>query len=195
MASYRNVFSSDLAIKLRAAAIGIVLAGSGPVGICRRAQRSGERPCLAGPRAIVLCSGTLTQDGFDYVNPHNFIGYPLYVGAELRLDAVNASCPGETTGSFVSESMPDNGCKAFRATAPLHTTYTGSQLEFATKYLTTHPWPQLVTIGSSARTTSFCWRQLAQNSVPWVETGASCGVGWDQFEHGYDPARSACNRL
>jgi lysophospholipase L1-like esterase len=168
MASYRIFFSSDLAIKLRAAAIGLVLAGAAPLASAG-ANEAGRGPALLALGDSVVF-GYITQDGFDYVNPHNFIGYPLYVGAELRLDAVNASCPGETTGSFISETMPDNGCRAFRASAPLHTTYTGSQLEFATKFLTTHPWTQLVTIGLGANDV-FLLEAACSNSVPCVETG------------------------
>src|SRR5450432_322858 len=69
--------------------------------------------------------GYITQDGFAYVNAANFIGYPSYVGSALNFDVVNASCPGETTGSFLSSTAPDNGCRAFRGQAPLHVAYTG----------------------------------------------------------------------
>jgi lysophospholipase L1-like esterase len=72
------------------------------------------------------------------------------VAAELHLRAVNASCPGETTGSFISGTLPDNGCRSFRSTAPLHVAYAGSQLAFATAFLTSHPQTRLVTVGLGA---------------------------------------------
>ena len=94
--------------------------------------------------------GYITQDGFAYVNPTNFIGYPEYVGDVLRLHTVNAACPGETTGGFLSLSAVDNGCNAFRAEFPLHVTYVSSQLDFATGFLRHHPETRLVTIDLGA---------------------------------------------
>jgi lysophospholipase L1-like esterase len=90
--------------------------------------------------------GYITQAGFEYANPQNFVGYPAYVAQALRLDPVNASCPGETTGSFLSSTAADNGCRAFRARAPLHVQYTGTQLAFATAFLTGHRNTRLVTL-------------------------------------------------
>jgi hypothetical protein len=37
--------------------------------------------------------GYIAADGYAYVNPNNFIGYPDYVGRDLRLDTANAACP------------------------------------------------------------------------------------------------------
>lgn len=94
--------------------------------------------------------GYITQAGFEYVNPDNFIGYPEYVGDMLRLHTVNAACPGETTGGFLSLAGVDNGCNAFRAEFPLHATYISSQLDFATRFLRHHPETRLVTIDLGA---------------------------------------------
>jgi len=94
--------------------------------------------------------GYITQAGFEYVNPHNFIGYPEYVGDILRLHTVNAACPGETTGGFLSLSAVDNGCNAFRAEFPLHVMSVSSQLDFATTFLSTHRETRLVTIDLGA---------------------------------------------
>jgi len=38
--------------------------------------------------------GFITQAGFEYVNPDNFIGFPTYIGQALKLNASNAACPG-----------------------------------------------------------------------------------------------------
>jgi lysophospholipase L1-like esterase len=94
--------------------------------------------------------GYITQAGYAYVNARNFVGYPDYLAGALEQDAVNASCPGETTGSFLSSSAPDNGCRQFRKAAPLHVPYAGTQLEFATAYLKKHHDVRLVTIGLGA---------------------------------------------
>jgi lysophospholipase L1-like esterase len=79
--------------------------------------------------------GYITQDGPAYVNPDNFIGYPEIAGGALRLDPVNASCPGETTAGFLSLTAADNGCRPFRARFPLHESYTSTQMDFALAYL------------------------------------------------------------
>jgi lysophospholipase L1-like esterase len=94
--------------------------------------------------------GFITQAGFEYVNPDNFIGYPEYVGSRLRLHTTNAACPGETTGGFLSLSAADIGCNAFRAEFPLHATYFSSQVDFATRFLRNHPKTRLVTIDLGA---------------------------------------------
>src|SRR5215471_21762585 len=48
--------------------------------------------------------------------PAEFVGYPEPVAASEHLlqskQEVNASCPGETSGSFLNASMPDNGCNS-----------------------------------------------------------------------------------
>jgi lysophospholipase L1-like esterase len=108
----------------------------------------------AGPGYLALGDsvvfGFITQAGFEYGNPNNFVGYPAYAGADLKLNTVNASCPGEATTSFISATGADNGCGAFRAAAPLHVSYTGTQLAFATAFLKAHPNTRLVTIGLGA---------------------------------------------
>src|SRR5260370_19789299 len=75
--------------------------------------------------------GYITRAGFQYVNADNFIAYPQYLALLRHEDAVNAACPGETTGSFLSLTAIDNGCRAYRAVAPLHVSYASTQLEFA----------------------------------------------------------------
>ena len=59
---------------------------------------------------------------------------------------MNASCPGETTGSFLSSAALDNGCKAYRKLYPLHANYGSTQLQFASTYLRSHREVRLVTI-------------------------------------------------
>src|SRR5215469_438613 len=94
--------------------------------------------------------GFIVQAGFEYVNPANFVGFPNYVGVAAKFATSNAACPGETTGSFLSSTAPDNGCRTFRAAAPLHISYTSTQLDFAVSFLKSHPETRLVTIGLGA---------------------------------------------
>ena len=106
------------------------------------------RPYLALGDSVTF--GFITQAGFEYVNPDNFIGFPNYLGQAFKLGVRNAACPGETTGSFRSETAPDDGCRAFRALAPLHVPYSSTQLEFAVSFLKSNPDTGLVTIGLGA---------------------------------------------
>jgi len=93
--------------------------------------------------------GYITQAGHQYVNPSNFIGYPEYVAGALHGTAVNAACPGETSGSLLSAAAPDNGCRQFRSAFPLHVSYGTTQMAFATSYLKHHR-VHLVTLGIGA---------------------------------------------
>jgi lysophospholipase L1-like esterase len=94
--------------------------------------------------------GYITQAGFEYVNPANFVPYADYAGFELRLDLTDAACPGETTGSFLSSSAPDNGCRAYRGAFPLHVTYSSTQFAFAKSFLEARRDTRLVTISLGA---------------------------------------------
>ena len=64
----------------------------------------------------------IASAGFAYINSDNFVGFANRLD-NMVLDAVDAGCPGETTGSFLSATAPDNGCRAFRARFPLHVAY------------------------------------------------------------------------
>ena len=88
----------------------------------------------------------ITQAGYEYVNPKNFHGFPNDVSHKNDLRLSNPSCPGETSGSFLSATAPDNGCRAFRAVAPLHVAYASTQLDYATSFLLAHRDTRLVTI-------------------------------------------------
>jgi lysophospholipase L1-like esterase len=136
------------AIGLRPAAVRLILAGAATLVSAGSFGAEEGTPFLALGDSVAF--GFITQAGFEYVNPDNFIGYAAYVGAALHLETVNAACPGETTGSFISASVPDEGCRSFRARAPLHVAYAGTQLAFATTFLRTHPETRLLTIGLGA---------------------------------------------
>jgi lysophospholipase L1-like esterase len=93
----------------------------------------------------------------DYQNPAAFTAYPEDVARALKLNLVNAACPGETTASMIDTGAPSNGCETnarggpgYRRIAPLHVSYRGSQLSYAVRYLQQHPDTRLVTIGIGA---------------------------------------------
>lgn len=95
--------------------------------------------------------GFINNAGFEYVNADNFIGFPTYAGLGANMNVVNASCPGETTASFLSAAGIDNGCKQFRtAGAQLHVPYASTQLDFALAFLKSHPQTRLITVGLGA---------------------------------------------
>lgn len=104
--------------------------------------------------------------------PSQFIGYPKALATVEGWDAshlVNASCPGETSGSFLNPLLPDNGCNSvhvvlpplgsllppviippFKTTYGLHTDYSGAQMEFAVDELKKNKNINLVTLSIGA---------------------------------------------
>ncbi|HKE29552.1 MAG TPA: SGNH/GDSL hydrolase family protein [Bryobacteraceae bacterium] len=101
--------------------------------------------------------------------PSQFIGYPEGVAAVERLlhpeNEVNASCPGETSASFLilpsQSGVPDNGCNSQHLQPPaspippfktigLHTPYIGTQMEFAEAQLEANKYINLVTLSIGA---------------------------------------------
>jgi len=76
----------------------------------------------------------------------NFRGYADMTAQALDLSLTNAACPGETSGSMISLTAPSNGCPFWRAHFPLHTQYSGAQLDFAVSYLRSHHHTHLVTL-------------------------------------------------
>ena len=55
--------------------------------------------------------GYFGNAGPRYLDPDNFVGYPELVADDLRLRLLNASCPGETTASFIDADAQSNGCQ------------------------------------------------------------------------------------
>jgi hypothetical protein len=83
----------------------------------------------------------------------SYNGYPEDVSELLELDLANASCPGQTSNSFLAfvPALLDNGCELWRMSGlPLFVTYTSSpwqtQEEYATSFLMAHRDTRLVTI-------------------------------------------------
>jgi lysophospholipase L1-like esterase len=95
-----------------------------------------------------------------------FVGYPELVGEELGLEVVNASCPGETTASFLDPSAQSNGCEnslrtgfGYRTAYPLHVPYESadqSQLDLAVDTLAGTDDVELVTVQIGANDAFLC---------------------------------------
>ena len=92
--------------------------------------------------------------------PDQFTGYPEIVAQIQHLaqskKMMNASCPGETSTSFLNPFMPDGGCNSphqnpfvppFKVTFGLHAAYTTSQVNFAVSQLSANKHINLVTLG------------------------------------------------
>jgi lysophospholipase L1-like esterase len=83
-------------------------------------------------------------------NPLAFIGYPELYSFFSLTPVTNASCQGETTGSFITATAPDNGCHQWRADGnAMHVRYANaaqSQLAYAQAWLRSHPAAELVTL-------------------------------------------------
>jgi hypothetical protein len=91
-----------------------------------------------------------------------FVGYPETVAAAEHLlqskKEVNASCPGETSGSFLKTSSPDFGCNSphMNPWAPpfktigLHTNYSVAQMDFAKTQFQSNKHINLVTLSIGA---------------------------------------------
>ena len=62
----------------------------------------------------------IASAGHVYINPENFVGFADDLANQRDTEVANGGCPGETTGSFLSATAPDNGCRAYRAAFPLH---------------------------------------------------------------------------
>ena len=81
------------------------------------------------------------------VNLNNYHGYPEFVSDGIHKKVANASCFGETSGSFLFADAPDLGCHQWRAAGlPLYVPYTGTQMDYAVDYLLNNPNPDFVTI-------------------------------------------------
>jgi len=108
----------------------------------------------------------------DPSDPHNFSGYPTPAALALKESLTNASCPGETSSHFIDLTGSDNGCGAFRANHPLHVAYSGTQLAFADRFLTSHPTTQLVSINIGANDL-FVLQRTCSGNITCIENGLS----------------------
>ena len=119
------------------------------------APDGGDGPAAAAdagiaPAPVYLALGDSVAFGFDPLvdtrRTEEFAGYPELLAAGLAVPVVNASCPGEASGGFISPTGADNHCRENKAAYPLHVAYPGTQLDFALAFLADHPGTELVTI-------------------------------------------------
>jgi lysophospholipase L1-like esterase len=102
----------------------------------------------------------------EYQDAATFVGYPQLVGQDLGLDVINATCPGETTASFLDVTAQSNGCQntitspsGYRDNFPLHVPYDSadqSQLDFAVQTLKRTDDVELVTVQIGANDAFLC---------------------------------------
>jgi lysophospholipase L1-like esterase len=144
--------------------------GASP-GSSAAASSTDSGPGDSGP-GTYLALGDSVPFGFrgaaiaEFSDPANFVGYPELVGAELGLEVVNASCPGETTASFMDTTAQSNGCEnslqsgfGYRTAYPLHVPYESaeqSQLDFAVDTLIGNEDVELVTLQIGANDAFLC---------------------------------------
>ena len=87
-------------------------------------------------------------------NLQNYIGYPEILDPLVPKQEVNASCPGQTSASFLSgtdtSEVQGAGCEGkygWKANYPLHVAYSVSQADFAVSQLKSSKSIDLVTLG------------------------------------------------
>lgn len=141
----------------------------GLVGIAGPAGASPPPAPRPHPHATYLALGDSVPFGYRgnlppalYEHPQLFVGYPEIVGHDLGLRTLNASCPGETTTSFITGSG-SNGCEdavgggtAYRPNFPLHVKYRGTQLDYALDTLEHQRDVRLVTLQLGANDGFIC---------------------------------------
>ncbi|HKP89776.1 MAG TPA: GDSL-type esterase/lipase family protein [Thermoleophilaceae bacterium] len=99
-----------------------------------------------------------------YKRPETLQGYPEHMGAALDLRVANAACPGESSASFIDPTAQSFGCEnypgapnvGYRRFYPLHVSYKGSQLAYATSFLKQHPRTRLVSLMIGANDLFIC---------------------------------------
>ena len=74
-----------------------------------------------------------------YTDPADFTGFPEDVAGALGMNVTNAACRGASSGQLLHSDVSALGC-------PLHVPYTGTQVGFATRFLSSHPATTLVTL-------------------------------------------------
>lgn len=107
-----------------------------------------ERP----PTIPYLALGDSLPYGWDVVtqpvtvDPSAHVGYPEVLATRSPLEVTNASCPGETSSSFLSAAAPAT-CAAARQIAGIKVDWgDGTQLAFAADFLAANPDTGLVSI-------------------------------------------------
>jgi lysophospholipase L1-like esterase len=166
-----------IAVGLAVCAVAVTSCSSG--GGTDEAAASSSAPAAStdSVSGTYLALGDSVPFGFrggatsEYSDADNFVGYPELVGKELGLEVVNASCPGETTASFLDSTAQSNGCDnslqsgfGYRTAYPLHVLYDSvdqSQLDIAVTTLATTDDVDLVTLQIGANDGFICQQTTA----------------------------------
>src|SRR5690349_13738237 len=102
-----------------------------------------QNPNTAIKDTRYLALGDSVAFGFNPTVPvalNNYHGYPEFVSDAMHRKVANASCFGESSGSFLSATAPDLGCHAWKeAGNPLFIPYSGTQMDYAVNYLSNNP--------------------------------------------------------
>jgi lysophospholipase L1-like esterase len=124
---------------------------AGPTGSSVQGLSSPPAPANANYLAL----GDSIAFGFNPNLPYmppltQFVSYAQIVAQDTGLIVANSACPGETSGSFIDATRPDNGCRSLYDyfDQGLHVDYQGakSQLDYALAFLAAHPNTKLVTL-------------------------------------------------
>jgi lysophospholipase L1-like esterase len=177
-------------VALAAGCTSLVLAASGLASATGAPAAHGKAhkqlPVVAGSRYLAL--GDSISFGYrepnaipkpNYNKQKSLVGFPEDVAKNLDLKLANASCPGETTDSFMDTSAQSNFCEnsfenghrtptSYRKSFPLHVKYKNdkqSQLAFAEGYLKKHPSTRLVTLMIGANDGFLCLKQTSDGCV------------------------------
>jgi lysophospholipase L1-like esterase len=139
-----------MSVRIQLLVIGVVVGGC-----------SGQTVAVSSEASSITTSGTYLALGdsiafgfnpnLAYAEPFTqFVGYPEATGVAKSLAVANAACPGETTGSFLDATVPDNGCHSspFYFAQGLKVDYQGlpSQMSYALAFLASAPRVDLITI-------------------------------------------------
>jgi lysophospholipase L1-like esterase len=93
-----------------------------------------------------------------YSDPARFTGFPEDVGAALGMRVANAACSGETSLELLRTDTSVLACA-------LHVQYAGTQIQYATAYLKSHPNTTLVTLMIGINDTLKCQQATSDNCV------------------------------
>jgi lysophospholipase L1-like esterase len=176
-----------IAASLVVPAFGSPATGSSPATHTKLTKHHGQPPVVPGSRYLAL--GDSVSFGYresnsipapNFNHPKSFVGFPEDVAANLGLKLANASCPGETTASFMNTKAQSNGCEnsyppgppgkqfGYRTVYPLHVKYasaTESQLTYAERYLKKYPNTRLVTLMIGANDGFLCLEKTKDDCV------------------------------
>jgi hypothetical protein len=127
------VFSKLSSMVFGLGALGIV--GCGGANWEEPAQESevaDESEAITGSKTFLSLGDSIAFGFNPLVAPtpvSNYVGYPEFIASKGN-KVTNASCPGESSGSFLDATAPDTGCRGFKAQFALHADYETTQMAF-----------------------------------------------------------------